>query len=148
MGFYVGFARISAVLRKLTADLREFTADLREFTADLRKFTANLRKFTADLRELTADLPGFTADLPEFTADLLEFTAGLCWFWPYLFAFGIKTQTKTDKKKVASKSGRSCLPPPAAARCVLVSSPQETCHSQVVLHFPDVTPCDSLLSCT
>ena len=109
---------LTADLWEFTADLQEFTADLREFTADLRKFTADLREFTADLWELTADLPGFTADLPEFTADLLEFTAGLCWFWPYLLAFGIKTQTKTDKK-MASKSAQSLLPPPAAARCVL-----------------------------
>ena len=71
--------------------MRKFTAaDLREFMADLRKFTADLRDFTADLPGFTADLLEFTADLLKFTAGLLEFTAGLCWFWPCLFAFGIK----------------------------------------------------------
>ena len=100
------------VLRKFTADLREFTVDLREFTADLREFTADLRKFTAGLPGFTADLPEFTADLLKFTADMLDFTAGLCWVWPYLFAFGIKMQTKTDEKKAASKSGCPVCRPP------------------------------------
>ena len=120
MRLYVGFAGISAVLRKFTADLRKFTADLRKVTADLRKFTADLRKITADLPGFTADLPEFTADLPKFTADLLEFTAGLCWFVPYLFAFGIQTQIarkqRHTKKRLKKAAGLVCRPPlPRAA---------------------------------